>query len=84
MAQILRTVSPGTTWPDRVTELLNKEFLTNPLVSQESLGHPSKWNTHIFDGQQVDSYTDCHVPEIITHNASVTTTHEDSSLPNED
>lgn len=57
MAQILRTVSPGTTWPNKVTELLNREFLTNALVSQESLGIPSSWDKRSFDGQQVDSPT---------------------------
>lgn len=44
MANILRTVSPGTTWPDKLTDLLNNAFLSNPLVQGESLGMPSNWD----------------------------------------
>lgn len=38
MAHFLRTTSPGTTWPVKVTRLINESFVPNPLVSYVSLG----------------------------------------------
>ena len=44
MSHILRKVSPGTTWPSKITDLLNSAFLPNPLVSPPSLGIPLTWD----------------------------------------
>lgn len=44
MARLLRGVSPGTTWPDKVLELLKESFLSNPLVNAASLGIPRNWD----------------------------------------
>lgn len=41
----LRTICPGTTWPQQVTALLNSAFLPNPLVEPDSLGIPTNGNT---------------------------------------
>lgn len=43
MAQLLRTTSPDTTWPDKVVRLLDEEFLPNPLVTPSALGVPAGW-----------------------------------------
>ncbi|KDS92558.1 CAAX protease [Dermabacter hominis 1368] len=40
MAHILRIVSPGTSWPERVMELLREEFLVNRIVSTSAMGIP--------------------------------------------
>ena len=45
MAHLLRTICPGTTWPQQVTALLNAAFLPNPLVEPDSLGIPTNGNT---------------------------------------
>lgn len=47
MAYLLRVVSPGTTWPDKVAQLLDQSFLPNPLVDQRSIGVPSAWPHHL-------------------------------------
>lgn len=47
MAYLLRVVSPGTTWPDKVTQLIETTFLTNPLVDQRGLGIPSTRSHHL-------------------------------------
>lgn len=47
MSHLLRTTSPGATWPDKVTTLIKDEFLTNPLVSPRSLGLPENWNERL-------------------------------------
>lgn len=44
MANLVRTTSPKTTWPDKVSDLIRNDFLTNPLVDPESLGLPEDWN----------------------------------------
>lgn len=44
MAHLLRTISPGTTWPDRVDRLLTESFMPNPLVQATSLGAPTDWH----------------------------------------
>ncbi|WP_293775481.1 Abi family protein [uncultured Corynebacterium sp.] len=44
MAHMLRTVSPGTTWPDKIVASLNQHFLTNPLVEKASIGIQSDWD----------------------------------------
>lgn len=44
MANLVRTTSPKTTWPDKVSSLIQNDFLTNPLVDPESLGLPEDWN----------------------------------------
>ena len=44
MAHILREVSPGTSWPDKVLSLINNSFLPNPLVEPSSLGIPERWD----------------------------------------
>lgn len=40
IAQILRVASPGTSWPDKVTTLINDVFIVNPLVTRSALGLP--------------------------------------------
>lgn len=45
MAKILNTTSPGTTWPDKLQNLIRRDFLTNPLVQNSALGIP--------DGMQI-------------------------------
>lgn len=44
MANLVRTTSPGTTWPNRVANLIRNDFLTNPLVRPAGLGIPGGWN----------------------------------------
>lgn len=44
MANVLREVSPGTTWPDKAIDLLANHFLTNPLVEAASMGIPGNWD----------------------------------------
>ena len=43
MAQLLRETSPGTSWPAKVAQLLESEFLSNQLVSADDLGIPPNW-----------------------------------------
>lgn len=44
MASILRVVSPGTNWPEKVSELLATSFLPNGLVTGSALGLPDGWD----------------------------------------
>lgn len=44
MAHLLRIISPGTSWPAKVSRLINNDFLINPLVTPEALGIPEDWN----------------------------------------
>lgn len=44
MSRVLRNVSPGTTWPNKIGELLKESFLDNPLVERSSLGMPDGWD----------------------------------------
>lgn len=44
MSQILNTVSPGTSWPQKVCGLLLDDFLANPLVKRSQLGIPRTWD----------------------------------------
>ncbi len=44
MNQILQVTSPGTTWLDKVTTLINEDFLPNPLVTPSALGLPQAAN----------------------------------------
>lgn len=43
MAHLLRIASPGTSWPQKVVDLIKQEFLANPLVTQTALGLPDGW-----------------------------------------
>lgn len=47
MAHLLRSVSPGTTWPGKIVELLDTVVLPNPLVNAEALGTPEAWEHHL-------------------------------------
>lgn len=47
MSHLLRIISPGTSWPDKVASLIKNDFLTNPLVEGHSLGLPDDWNTRL-------------------------------------
>lgn len=47
MALLVRRTSPGSRWPDKVTDLLTTAFLTNPLVNADSLGIPRGWDHHL-------------------------------------
>lgn len=44
MSHLLREVSPGTTWPDKVLRVVVDDFLSNPLVQQSSLGISTGWD----------------------------------------
>lgn len=44
MSGLLRVVSPGTSWPDKISQLIQESFLTNPIVEPSSLGMPK---THL-------------------------------------
>ncbi len=44
MAQLLRVISPGTTWPVKAADLVTSSFLPNPLVAPAALGIPADWN----------------------------------------
>ena len=44
MSFLLRRTSPGTTWPDKVAQLVQSDFLSNPLVDPRSLGIPADWS----------------------------------------
>ncbi|WP_231583027.1 Abi family protein [Actinobaculum suis] len=44
MSSLIRVASPGTTWPAKITSLIRRDFLPNPLVSPTSLGIPPDWN----------------------------------------
>ncbi len=43
MAHLLRIASPGTTWPQKVADLIRSEFLPNPLVTHKAIGLPENW-----------------------------------------
>lgn len=43
MSHLLRAVSPGTTWPDKVLKIIVDDFLRNPIVEPSSLGIPDNW-----------------------------------------
>lgn len=43
MSHLLRIASPGTSWPQKVVDLIKQEFLANPLVTQTALGLPDDW-----------------------------------------
>lgn len=43
MSHLLRVVSLGTTWPDKVLKIIVDDFLPNPIVQQPSLGIPANW-----------------------------------------
>lgn len=45
MAHILRVVSPGTTWPDKLVQVINSSFLTNSLVDAQAMGIPEGWGS---------------------------------------
>lgn len=45
MAQILRVASPGTTWPEKVANLIDNVFVPHPLVATSAIGLP---DTHQF------------------------------------
>ncbi|WJZ01633.1 Abi family protein [Corynebacterium freiburgense] len=44
MAHLLSTVSPGTTWPEKVVKLITDDFLVNALANNSSLGVPANWD----------------------------------------
>lgn len=44
MSHLLRAVSPGTAWPDKVLRIIVEDFLPNPIVQPLSLGIPANWN----------------------------------------
>lgn len=43
-AHLVRSASPGTSWPEKVTALLVDSFLTNALVEPRAMGIPATWN----------------------------------------
>ncbi|MDD7464836.1 MAG: Abi family protein [Actinomycetaceae bacterium] len=44
MAFLLRTISPGTSWPEKATTLMQDSFFPNPLVTKAALGAPDDWD----------------------------------------
>lgn len=44
MAYLLQKISPGTSWPHKVSALIRDSFLNNPLVSPQALGGPPHWD----------------------------------------
>ncbi len=44
MRHLLCTISPGTTWPDKVADLIHTSFAPNPIAWLESLGIPDGWD----------------------------------------
>lgn len=44
MSYLLGLISPGTTWPNKVAELVRTSFLANPMVRASSLGVPDDWD----------------------------------------
>nr|WP_319002158.1 Abi family protein [Arthrobacter sp. UM1] len=44
MSQLLRVISPGTTWPNKAARLVNTDFVPNPPVTPEGLGITEGWN----------------------------------------
>lgn len=43
MAHILRATSPKRTWPDKISALVQNDFLSNPMVTTSALGIPDDW-----------------------------------------
>ncbi|MDO4909469.1 MAG: Abi family protein [Corynebacterium sp.] len=43
-SHMLGHISPGTTWPERVAQLLKVEFLLNPVVHSAAMGLPRDWD----------------------------------------
>ena len=44
MAFLLRTISLGTSWPEKVTVLMQESFFPNSLVTKAALGAPDDWD----------------------------------------
>lgn len=44
MSHLLRIVSPGTSWPEKVASLIEASFAPNPMVRMGSLGVPEDWD----------------------------------------
>lgn len=44
MAHLLRMASPGTSWPDKISQVINSDFLRNPLVDPAAMGLPNNWS----------------------------------------
>lgn len=44
MSKLLESISPCSSWPTRVHELIRDHFLANPMVTQESMGLPDDWS----------------------------------------
>lgn len=44
MSHLLRTISPGTSWPDQVAKLINSAFITNNIVRPVAMGIPEDWD----------------------------------------
>ncbi|KQB84621.1 Abi-like protein [Corynebacterium oculi] len=47
MSYLLQGISPGTTWPNKVSSLIKESFFTNPIVTPQALGAPSDWDGSI-------------------------------------
>lgn len=45
MAFMLRTISPGTTWPSKLTDLIHTDFENLSLRSIAEMGFPDNWKT---------------------------------------
>ncbi|PFG28847.1 Abi family protein [Corynebacterium renale] len=44
MDRLLREISPGTTWSEKISTLIFEDFMTNPLVTPGSMGFPENWS----------------------------------------
>ena len=47
MAFMLRTISPGTTWPMKLIDLIRKDFNTLDLRSISEMGFPNNWEASL-------------------------------------
>lgn len=47
MAHLLRVVSPGTSWPRKVSRLIASDFGDNPMVRIHSMGIPHEWDARL-------------------------------------
>ena len=52
---LLKDISPGSTWGEKMQKLISEEFLSNPIVTRKSMGLPDSWPDESW-GLQRDIY----------------------------
>lgn len=55
MAFMLRTISPGTTWPSKLTNLIHTDFENLSLRSIAEMGFPDNWEDSLNDSHKSES-----------------------------